>query len=95
MLGARNAAYDRAAQAHTGNVYTALTGALSADPAASVGSVVAASGPCDAAGEAAPGFGWNDPGGAVSSCTIAEGAGGDFAVTATSGAGNTFVNGQP
>jgi type IV pilus assembly protein PilA len=95
LLNARTQAQLRAAQAHSSNVFTAVTAALSADVNAVPTDF---NGTCTAAGTAG-GFGWNAaPANVVTggSCDIAgDNATGAITVTVVSGApAATFVNGR-
>jgi type IV pilus assembly protein PilA len=103
LLNARVQAGERAAQAHSQNVYTAFTAALASDVEGTVTQYVADFGGgaiCQAGGTAgAPGIGefrWNDPPGAVDTCGVDEGPDGDFRVTVTTIApgNNTYINGR-
>jgi type IV pilus assembly protein PilA len=70
LLAARTTANKRAVQAHSANVYKALTAALASDSAATVASIGTASGgSCKVAGSVG-GYGWNAAPGAVDTCVI-------------------------
>lgn len=94
ILQARESAVERAVQAHSSNVYTALVGELATDTAATVASVVAAAPVCTAEGELASGYGWGAPPPPLAGCEIAANDdGNDFVVRATAPSGTAFVNG--
>jgi len=92
LMNARQAAAERAAQAHTSNVYTALVAAMADDPTLDATAVVTDSGTdCEAAGTVGR-YSWvASP--AVTSCTIAAVGATDFTVTAVIN-GKTFRNGR-
>src|SRR5690606_7316070 len=92
LLGARQAAQARAAQAHGSNVYTALQAYLAADITRTAGDAVTAFGACDAEANV-DGLGWRQPPSGVT-CSMDAVGDHDFTVT-TGGGGQTFVNGEP
>lgn len=97
LMGARNAAQERAAQAHSSAVYTALVAALAENPTRTVATVIANSGAtCNADGDAF-GYSWNAPGGNITCGIAANDDGTDFVVSTTSGisGGPTYRNGAP
>ena len=91
LMNARRSAAERAGQAHSSNVYTALVAALADDATADADDIVADSGDtCEAAGSAGR-YTWNAaPAGA--SCEITAVGTTDFAVEVTVG-DRTFING--
>jgi len=92
LLGARQAAQARAAQAHGSNVYTALQAYLAADITRTAEDAVAEFVSCAAEANVG-GLGWRQPPSGVT-CTMAADGEHDFTVT-TGGGGQTFVNGEP
>lgn len=102
LLNARVAANQRAAQAHSANVYKALTAQLASDTAATVNSVATLYGndcaPAQAV-DATHQYGWQKAPGSVATCAIAGAAGAtDFTVTVTLDAANggkKSINGGP
>jgi type IV pilus assembly protein PilA len=93
LLGARNSAIDRAAQAHSSNVYKALHADLAERPADDASDVVGGiTGDCSDGGTAGN-FGWNAAPGGVTTCTIAAAGVSDFTVTVAT-ARRTFINGE-
>ena len=99
LMNARTQAAERAAQAHSSNVYTAFTAALASDSGATVESLVTNYGgdeaceEADTVGEEGIGqYSWNDAPGGVTDCDVAAGDDGDFEVTVIT-ANNTYING--
>ena len=95
LLSARTTANRRAVQAHSANVYKALTAALASDSAATVLSIgTLYGGTCTTASPVAGSklYGWSAAPGAVATCTI-NSAGTDFVVAATSDAATGGLNG--
>ena len=93
LLGARQQAVARTAQAHGASVYTALSAYLSADVTRTATGVLAGFGEGDCeAPLSVDGFGWREaPAGVECSAVIV----GDFDFTVTTvGAGRTFINGE-
>jgi type IV pilus assembly protein PilA len=99
LLAARTTANKRAVQAHSANVYKALTAALASDSAATVASIIplaTTAGNCKVSGGTG-GYTWNAAPGAVDTCIVTEVAG-DFnvAVKADAATGaKTSTNGKP
>jgi len=92
LLGARQQAVIRTAQAHGASVYTALNAYLSADVMRTAASTLAAFGGSECEeGVVLDDFGWRSAPAGVS-CSAAEAGAFDFVVTTTA-AGSTFVNG--
>ncbi len=88
LLSARTTANKRAVQAHSANVYKALTAALASDSAATVASIGTLYGAtCTAVQvvDATHLYGWAASPGAVATCTI-NSAGADFVVAVTADA---------
>jgi type IV pilus assembly protein PilA len=86
LLSARTTANRRAVQAHSANVYKALTAALASDSTATVATIGTLYGATCTAESLVAGsklYGWSKAPGAVASCTI-NSAGADFVVAATS-----------
>ena len=107
LLQARVSANKRAIQAHSSNVYKALTAALADTPAASVAAIAGANTTCTATATTvalgttpatSANYGWNTAPGAVASCAIAASTTGqDFTVTVTGDASTgafVSVNGK-
>jgi type IV pilus assembly protein PilA len=101
LLSARTTANKRAVQAHSANVYKALTAALASDSTATVASIGTALGTTNCkipgtVGAVGATYSWNAAPGAVNTCTISF-AGADFSVAvvadAATGAG-TSTNGS-
>ena len=102
LLQARVSANKRAIQAHSSNVYKALTAALADTPNASVANIAGANTTCTAlaatvalgSGAGTANYGWNTAPGAVASCAIAaSGTGQDFTVTVTGDASTgTYIS---
>ena len=97
LLAARTTANKRAVQAHSANVYKALTAALASDSAATVASIGTTLGTTDCRlQELLVAIRWNAAPGAVATCTINFG-GADFSVAAVADAasgGLTSTNGS-
>ncbi len=100
LLSARTTANKRAVQAHSANVYKALTAALASDSAATVSSIGTLYGTdCKTATAVTTSklYGWSAAPGAVDTCTITAGTAADFSVAVkadgATGAG-TSTNGS-
>ncbi len=94
LLGARQSAQARAAQAHGSNVYTALQAYLAANINSDATATAGVFGACDAAedGTSTGGLGWRQPPAGIT-CSYAPDGALDFTVT-TGGGGRTFINGE-
>ena len=96
LMNARTQAGERAAQAHSSNVYTAFVAALASDAQATPDSLAGTAVDCESAGTvgtaAAGEYPWNDAPGAVTGCEVTVDADGDFAVTVDT-ANNQYING--
>lgn len=94
LMGARTVALERAAQAYSAQVYTAVLAWLSESPDHDVSTLDSACGPGTTFTAGA--FSVNDPGGVVreDGCTIS-GADGEPVVTVTAVSGAVFINGRP
>lgn len=96
LMNARTQAGERAAQAHSSNVYTAFVAALASDPATSLDSLAPAAGvSCMAASSigaaGATNYPWNAAPSAATGCEVTN-DGLDFEVEVTT-ANNTYING--
>ncbi len=98
LLGARAAAQKRAVQAHSANVYKALSAALADNTTLTAANVVtAAGGTCTSAVSTISGmnYGWAQAPTGVTVCSIANNGVNDFTVTVTNGAlSYTSINGK-
>lgn len=97
LMNARTSANNRAAQAHSTNVYTTYVAALASDPQATPASVLALADPtaedCEAATTlGTSGFSHNAAPSGTTSCTVAAAGTDDFAVEVEMN-GITFRNG--
>jgi len=97
LLNARAQAVERAAQAHSANVYTALTAYVASDIGATVAAVAAANTTCTGGATLGTGiseYSWND-GPAGTTCAIAAPGGNDFQVDVTvTATENVYRNGR-
>jgi type IV pilus assembly protein PilA len=100
LLSARTTANKRAVQAHSANVYKAVTAALASDSAATVATIGTLYGTdCKTATVVTTSklYGWSAAPGAVSTCTINAGTLADFSVVVvadTATGGGTSTNGS-
>ena len=99
LLSARTTANRRAVQAHSANVYKAMTAAIASDTAATVATVIALYGPTAAncklvqIVDATHLYGWSAAPGAAALCVVTAGATGDFSVAVTSDPATGGLNG--
>ena len=96
LMNARTQAAERAAQAHSSNVYTSFMAALASDATQTADSLAGTPVDCKSAGTAGTGtlaqYAWNAAPGGVESCRVTVGSDGDFDVTVIT-KHSTFVNG--
>lgn len=92
LMGSRQTALARTAQAHGANVYTALQAYLAADPGRTAATAIAAFGENCEDGTIVEMYGWRDAPTGVTCSVTADGAH-DFTVE-TSGGGKNYVNGR-
>ncbi|PYE53573.1 prepilin-type N-terminal cleavage/methylation domain-containing protein [Deinococcus yavapaiensis] len=97
LLGARTAAQKRAVQAHSANVYKAVTAVIAEDVSKTSSNVVSAVSDCTASVSSILGlsYGWVAAPQGTSTCTIAQNGSNDFTVTvANATIGYSSVNGK-
>ncbi|MFC6618313.1 type II secretion system protein [Deinococcus radiophilus] len=98
LLGARETAQERAIQAHSANVYKAVTAAMASNISLTPTAIATAHSDCTAAvaSVSSTAYGWKAAPAGVDTCTVAANGAADFTVTvADSALGYTSVNGQP
>ncbi|MFC6618314.1 type II secretion system protein [Deinococcus radiophilus] len=98
LLGAHETAQERAIQAHSANVYKAVTAAMASNFRLQSSDIVQAHGDCTGIASSVNGtaYGWKAAPAGVDTCTVAANGAADFTVTvADSALGYASVNGQP